>query len=89
MQGTVLRRAKGQDRKPMGTHNPNPRLDTRSYTVPLSDGCHREFAANIIAENLYAQVDEDGIEHLFIQEITGHHHNQDYDAHVPNKAGSN
>jgi hypothetical protein len=62
--GRVIKCAKGEDGQPLGTCNANPILDTRMYTVQLSDGSHRELSANIIAENLYAQVNEQGHQQL-------------------------
>jgi hypothetical protein len=54
------------------TPNSNPILDTGVYEVTFPD-CHvDEYAANIIIENMYQQVDSDGNTHLIFQEITNH-----------------
>jgi hypothetical protein len=46
------------------TPNSNPILDTGVYEVTFPD-CHvDEYAANIIIENMYQQVDSDGNTHL-------------------------
>lgn len=45
--------------------------------MQFSDGHIEEYAANIIAENLYSQVDEDGHHHMLLQELIDHHKNTD------------
>jgi hypothetical protein len=87
--GRVIKRAKGEDGQPLGTRNANPILDTRMYTVQLSDGSHRELSANIIAENLYSQVNEQGHQQLIFWEIIGHRTNEEYTNEMPIKTGSN
>jgi hypothetical protein len=87
--GRVIKRAKGEDGQPLGTRNVNPILDTRMYTVQLSDGSHCELSANIIAENLYAQVNEQGHQQLIFWEIIGHRTNGEYTNEMPIKTGSN
>jgi hypothetical protein len=72
LRGTVIKRAKGENGSPIGQRNNNPMLDTQRYTVRLMDGSEQEFAANQIAENLYAQVNEHGQHELLLCEITNH-----------------
>ena len=48
---------KDKDGKIKGTQNENPRLDTRVYDVIFSDGAVCQYAANIIAQNMYSQLD--------------------------------
>ena len=43
--------------RPIGVASDNPILDTRMYEVEYQEGHTEELAANIIAENLFAQVD--------------------------------
>jgi len=57
---------------PVGTPNGNPILDTRVCEVTFPYGHVDEYAANIIIENMYQQVDSDGNTHLIFQEITDH-----------------
>ena len=45
---------------PIGRAHANPIIDTRLYQVEFGDGSVKEYAANIIAENLYSQVDGKG-----------------------------
>ena len=44
----------------VGSYNDNPALNSIIYDVEFNDGTVREYAANIIAENMLTQVDEDG-----------------------------
>jgi hypothetical protein len=39
----------------------NPILDTRVYDVEFPDGRVDKYAANVIAESMFAQVDDEGI----------------------------
>ena len=57
-----VRRQLQQDKegKPIGNAHHNPLLDSRKYEVEYADGQVEELTANIIAENLIAQVDEEG-----------------------------
>ena len=52
-----------------GTANRNPILDTRTYEVEFPDGSVSEYAANTIAENMWAQCDLDGNQHLLLDAI--------------------
>jgi hypothetical protein len=45
---------------PTGKSNPNPILDKREYEVEFDDGTVFEYAANVISDNLYVQVDAEG-----------------------------
>ena len=68
----VTKRMKDKDGLPIGTANDNPILDTRVYEVEYADGHKTALAANIIAENLFAQVDQEGNRHVLFSEITDH-----------------
>jgi hypothetical protein len=57
------------DDKPLGQHNNNPILDTCKYDVQFPDGSIGTFAANIIAENLFSQVDPEGRSHTIFKDI--------------------
>ena len=56
----VVKRLWDKDGLPIGTANNNPILDTRVYEVEFPDRHRASLAANIIAENLFAQVDPEG-----------------------------
>jgi hypothetical protein len=68
----VVGRKRDADGNPIGKRNANPILDTREYEVEFPDGATDVFTANIIAENLYAQVDEEGNSYAIMHEITDH-----------------
>ena len=53
----------------VGERNDNPILDTRSYIVEFPDGSESEYAANVIAENMWAQCDLEGRQHLLMDSI--------------------
>ena len=58
--------------------NNNPLLDTRSYKVDFSDVRTEVLTANNIAENLLAQVYEEGHRQMLLDEII--YHRQDVNA---------
>jgi hypothetical protein len=70
--GTVVARKCDHDGNPIGCSHPNPILDTRIYQVTFPDGNSTEYSANMIAECLYSQVDDEGRQYLMLQEITDH-----------------
>jgi hypothetical protein len=59
------------------TAHKQPALDSWSYEVCFPDGCSKELAANVIAEMLYAQCDEDGNEYVFLDSIVDYRCNTD------------
>ena len=65
----VIGRKRDQDGNPIGKRNANPILDTREYKVEFQDGATDTFTANIIAENLYSQVDSEGNSFSILDEI--------------------
>ena len=72
--------------------NDDPILDLRMYEVEYCDGYVSAMAANIIAENLFAQVDQEGNIFLLIEFImdTGTDGTQTFhqDAIVVTKSGT-
>jgi hypothetical protein len=67
--GTVLSRKRDIHGNPIGKANPNPIFDTRIYQVQLPDGRVEEFTANVIAECLYSQVNEEGRQYVLLEDI--------------------
>jgi hypothetical protein len=57
---------------PMGNPNVNPILDARVYEVTFPDGHVSKYAANVITEKMYQQVDSKENTHMYFQEITDH-----------------
>jgi hypothetical protein len=45
-------------------------FDTREYEVEFTDGTREKYQVNIVAENMFAQVDNEGNQYLLLQEIT-------------------
>jgi len=58
--GKVARRALGPDGRVTGTYDENPMLNSMIYEIEFPDGQIKEYAANVIAENMLTQVDADG-----------------------------
>ena len=55
-------RSRGHDGEPIGVAHNNGLFDTREYDVEFTDGSIEKHAANIIAENMFAQVYYEGRE---------------------------
>ena len=68
----VKRRKLDDEGKPTGKANNNPLLDSRQYEVEYLDGATEILTANIIAENLLSQVDEEGHQQMLFDEIIDH-----------------
>ena len=73
----VKRRAIDVDGKPVGKSNTNPILDSSLYEVEYIDGTVEIMPANLIAENLLAQVDEEGHRQMLMEEIIDHRKTSD------------
>ena len=72
-EATVISRKRTHDGKSLiGSHNPNPLLDSRIYTVEFPDGGTGEFTTNIIAESLYSNIDEEGYDSGLMEGIISH-----------------
>ena len=63
------------DNQPIGTWYNNLILDSCLYKVEFPDGSSDTFSANMIAENLFSQVDQEGHSHVVLDEIVDHHSN--------------
>jgi hypothetical protein len=68
----VIGRKRNADGHPVGKRNANPILDSREYEVEFPDGATDVFTANLIAENLYSQVDAEGNSYSILEEIIDH-----------------
>ena len=67
--GKVKQRALGPDGRVAGTYDENPILNSIVYEVEFPDGQVREYAANVIADNILSQVDDDGFSHTLMEGI--------------------
>jgi hypothetical protein len=56
----VISRERDGEGNLIGRQNATPIMDTRIYDVQFPDGHVEAYSANVIAENIYAQVDEEG-----------------------------
>ena len=68
----MVSRIKDKNGKIKGTYNNNPILNTRVYGVMFPDVAGCQYAANIIADNIYSQVDSNSLHTLLIKDITDH-----------------
>ena len=73
--GRVTKRSKGDDGLPIGTHHSNPMLNTATYDVTFADNSVANFGANVIAQNIYSQVDQHGHSERVLDKITAHSKN--------------
>ena len=70
--GRVIKRSRDAEGRPIGTANDNPLLDTREYSVEFLDGHDESISANLIAQHLYSQIDEEGKRHVLLDDIVDH-----------------
>ena len=68
----VTKRLKDANGLLIGTANENPILDTIVYEVKYVDGHKASLTANSIAQNMFAQVDDEGNRHVLFDEIIYH-----------------
>ena len=77
---------------PIGLANENHIPDTRMFEVQYHDGEKASLAANNIAENLFAQIDDEGNCQVLMDEIIGHRSNEhalkQQDAFIITKVGT-
>ena len=73
----MTKRMKDNEGIPVRTAKSNPLLDFRQYDVKFVDGNVEELTANIIAENLIAQIDEEGHRQIMLDEIVDHRTTRD------------
>ena len=68
---TVVGRKRDADGNPIGLHNSNPLLDTRRQCeVEFADGATDVFTANLIAKNIYSQIDAEINSYSIMSEIS-------------------
>ena len=70
--GRVVSRKTDEDGKKTGKSNSNPLLDSREYDVEFIDGSTDAYTANIIAQSMFSQIDDEGHSFSIIQDITDH-----------------
>ena len=65
----VTKRLQDAEGRPIGTANDNPLLDTREYEVEFLDGHVESMSANLSAQHLFSQVDEEGHRYILLDDI--------------------
>ena len=68
----VIGRAVDDSGSSIGQYDSNPMLNTKVYDVMFPDGAVQQYAANVIAESLYENADDDGRRYQYMDEIIGH-----------------
>jgi hypothetical protein len=68
----MARRKQDHSGKPMGKVHLNPMLNTCLYKVEFPDGSMDAFGANIIAESMILQIDDEGHSFQLLKEIIDH-----------------
>jgi len=68
----VVKRLRDKNGLPIGTANDNPILDSRIYEVEYLNGHRAALAANTIAVNMFAQVDDEGHRTLLLEDVVNH-----------------
>ena len=88
----VTKQLKDANGIPIGTADQNPLLDTQMYEVEFVDGEKASLAANYIAENLFAQIDDEGNQQVLMNEIIDYRTNgtelKQQDAFITTKMGT-
>ena len=70
--GQVKRRKRDSEGNLVGRASSNPFLDTSMYEVEFQDGHVESYAANLIAKNIYEQLDDEGNKYRLIDQIIDH-----------------
>ena len=83
--GKVTQRTIGPDGQVTGTYDNNPYLNSIIYDVKFPDGQVKEYAANIIAENMLTQVDSDGMSTTLMEAIVDRRRDQSKALHHQDK----
>jgi hypothetical protein len=91
--GHVTKRAIGPDGTIAGTYDENPYLNSMIYELEFPDGQVKEYAENMIAENMLTQVDEDGFSLTMMSAIIDYQKDEDVaisktDKHVVTHRGN-
>eukprot|EP00957_Ditylum_brightwellii_P139879 10659412-Ditylum_brightwellii.AAC.1 len=68
--GKVIRHATGPHGETVGRYHDDPRLNSMIHEVEFPDGQIKDYAANVIAENIITQVDLDGLSTTMLDAIT-------------------
>ena len=75
--GRVVGRVLDNSGKPVGAYNKDPLLDSRIYEVMFPDGNIEQYAANLIAESIYMDCDDEGRRSQMMDGIVEFHRSDD------------
>ena len=75
MMAKVLGRKRNADGNLIGRKHRIPTLDSRVYDVEFLDGERQQISYNLLAEHLFSQMDEEGVQHQLFHEIVDHRKN--------------
>ena len=70
--GKVVGRKRDRNNCLIGHSDPNPLLNTAVYEVQFDDGLVEEYTGNLVAEAMYAHVDDEGYTLHLVDEIIDH-----------------
>ena len=73
----VIRGKRRNDGSLIGIENSIPILDTRIFEIEHADGSISEYNTNVLLENLYEQVDDNGNQYNIFDSIIDHRKNDD------------
>jgi hypothetical protein len=68
----------------IGKANPNPMLDTSMYGAELEDGSIDRYHANVLAEHIYCQVNDEGYSKSSFDSVTNNRSDPDAMSKIPN-----
>ena len=68
----VKKRVVDANGNPVGKRNDNYMLDTREYELEFEDGTTEIYSSNIVMENIYTQVNNEGRMFVLMDEIIDH-----------------
>jgi hypothetical protein len=74
----ITGRKRDQDGNLVRKYYSNPLLNTRVYIASFPNGHIAEYSANVIADSIYRDINDDGLEELFFDSIIGHEQDETY-----------
>ena len=75
----IIRKSKDADGKSIGKYHDLPYLNSQVYDVEFPDGGVEQYSANVIAENIYSQVDDEGHRYQLLDDIIDHRRTEEAD----------
>jgi hypothetical protein len=72
VKGRITSRKRDKDGNPIGLANANPIFDMREYIFTFNDGDETVLNANLIAEAMYAQCNQDGNQYVLLASVIDH-----------------